>query len=46
MPGLWQVRPITQVEISFTDARTFWSKASLRESGDINGSIGLYTSCP
>ena len=40
MPGLGPVSPIIQVEISFTDARAFWFKDSLRESGGINGSIG------
>ena len=40
MHGLGPVRSVTQVEISFTDARTFWFKASLRESEGINGSIG------
>ena len=35
MPVLGPVRPITQVEISFTDIIAFWFKASLNESGYI-----------
>ena len=37
---LGPVRPETQVEISFTDARTLRVTAPVRESGDVAGSAG------
>ena len=38
---LGPARPATQVEISFTDARTLGVTAPVRESGDIAGTPGL-----
>ena len=38
---LGPVRPKTQVEVSYTDARTLGVAAPLRESGDIAGTPGL-----
>ncbi len=38
---LGPVRPATQVEISYTDARTLGVDAPLRESGDLAGTPGL-----
>ena len=46
MSVLGPVRRITQVEISFTDARALGLKAPLRESGDIKGSIGATLAGP
>ena len=40
MSILGPVRKATQVEVSFTDARSLGLKAPLRESGDIAGSVG------
>lgn len=37
---LGPVRPRTQVEISLTDARKLGLQAPIRESGDIDGSVG------
>ena len=34
---LGPLRPVTQVEVSMTDARTIGLKAPLRESGDLDG---------
>ncbi|MBR2460044.1 MAG: phosphate propanoyltransferase [Clostridia bacterium] len=38
---LGPVRPKTQVEVSYTDARTLGVAAPLRESGDVAGTPGL-----
>ncbi len=38
---LGPVRPATQVELSYTDARTLGVDAPLRESGDLAGTPGL-----
>ncbi len=38
---LGPVRPATQVELSYTDARTLGVDAPLRESGDLNATPGL-----
>ena len=38
---LGPVRPKTQVEVSYTDARTLGVAAPLRESGDVTGTPGL-----
>ena len=38
---LGPVRPATQVEVSYTDARTLGVDAPLRESGDLAGTPGL-----
>ena len=38
---LGPARPATQVEISFTDARTLGVSAPVRESGDVAGTPGL-----
>ena len=38
---LGPARPATQVEISFTDARTLGVSAPVRESGDVAGAPGL-----
>lgn len=38
---LGPVRPKTQVEVSYTDARTLGVSAPLRESGDVAGTPGL-----
>lgn len=38
---LGPVRPNTQVEVSFTDARALGVEAPVRESGDIAGSAGM-----
>ena len=38
---LGPVRPATQVEVSFTDARTLGVDAPLRESGNVEGTPGL-----
>lgn len=38
---LGPVRPATQVELSYTDARTLGVDAPLRESGDLEGTPGI-----
>ena len=38
---LGPVRPATQVELSYTDARTLGVDAPLRESGDLDGTPGI-----
>ena len=38
---LGPVRPYTQVELSYTDARTLGVDAPLRESGDLEGTPGI-----
>ncbi|MBE6609298.1 MAG: phosphate propanoyltransferase [Ruminococcaceae bacterium] len=38
---LGPVRPATQVEVSYTDARTLGVDAPLKESGDLEGTPGL-----
>ena len=38
---LGPVRPATQVEVSYTDARTLGVDAPLRESGDLDGTPGI-----
>ncbi len=38
---LGPVRPATQVELSYTDARTLGVDAPLRESGDLSGTPGI-----
>ena len=38
---LGPVRPATQVEVSYTDARTLGVDAPLRESGDLEGTPGI-----
>ena len=40
MSVLGPVRPETQVEVSFTDARTLGVSAPVRESGDVAGTPG------
>ena len=37
---LGPLRPVTQIEVSMTDARTIGLKAPLRESGDLDGTPG------
>ena len=41
MSVLGPVRKATQVELSLTDARSLGLKASIRESGDIEGTTGI-----
>lgn len=43
---LGPVRPATQVEISFTDARTLGVTAPVRESGDVKGSAPMRITGP
>lgn len=43
---LGPVRPITQVELSLTDARAFGVTAPIRESGNISESAGIIISGP
>ena len=46
MSVLGPVRPETQVEVSFTDARTLGVSAPVRESGDVAGTPGAKLVCP